>query len=331
MDKISIIIPCYNCEKTIFDTLQSICNQNYSNLEIIIVDDGSTDNTKKIVCEFIKQYKNIIYIFQENAGAPTARNKGISVATGKYVVFFDADDIMKDNAINIMADNIKKNKSDLLIGNYEKIDNLGVCISKQLLNDEFKVISEKDRFCYSSIDPKPGNKMYSLDIIKNNNLIFDDLKIGQDLNFFLKYLIYATTIVLIPEVVYGYRIVDGSISRTYTKKILSITDTFNKVKEFYKINGFSEEYNKYICIVEYINYYYQYCKVRFFVEKEERKDIYKYFKKISRKVKLNKSTVLYKKEKNRCIKFKFRLLIGRVFISNLYCKFFKILKGGKHI
>ena len=91
-NKVSIIIPAYNCEKYIFECLESVINQTYSNLEIIIIDDGSTDNTSEICQRFEKIDNRIIYTWQENSGVSKARNKGIDLAKGKYIVFIDADD-----------------------------------------------------------------------------------------------------------------------------------------------------------------------------------------------------------------------------------------------
>lgn len=102
MDKVSIIIPCFNNDDTIVETLQSVCNQDYSAIEIIIVNDGSTDSSEKTITDFIAAANNITIqlIHQKNSGPSVARNTGASKATGKYLLFLDADDKIASNFVS---------------------------------------------------------------------------------------------------------------------------------------------------------------------------------------------------------------------------------------
>ena len=95
---VSVVIPAYNCADTICEALESVFNQTYSNLEIIVINDGSTDETKHILQEFSSK---IIYLEQENGGPGSARNKGIRVSRGDYIAFLDADDILAHNKIEL--------------------------------------------------------------------------------------------------------------------------------------------------------------------------------------------------------------------------------------
>ena len=115
MKKVSIIIPAYNAEKTIKKCLNSVCNQTYENIEIIIVNDGSTDNSLDICEEYEKKDDRIIIISKENGGLSDARNKGIDIAKGKYITFIDSDDYVDLEFISIMVSNIEKNNSDISI------------------------------------------------------------------------------------------------------------------------------------------------------------------------------------------------------------------------
>lgn len=124
MVKISIIIPVYNVEDYVQKCLESVISQNYNNLEIIIVNDGSTDNSGNI-CEKISKLDNrIILIHQKNQGLSMARNKGIDIATGTYLGFVDGDDWIEWNMINIQYQNATKYDADISICNYDYTDNI---------------------------------------------------------------------------------------------------------------------------------------------------------------------------------------------------------------
>ena len=90
---VSVIIPCFNAEKTIIRTLKSIDMQTINDYQVIIIDDGSTDNSEHVILKYIQNKNNFVYIKQKNSGVSTARNKGITEAQGKYISFLDADDV----------------------------------------------------------------------------------------------------------------------------------------------------------------------------------------------------------------------------------------------
>jgi len=100
MKRISVIIPTYNCSKYVGGAIQSILDQSYANIEIIVVDDGSTDDTKDSILPFMNR---IVYVFQENRGLPGARNRGMQEASGEYLAFLDADDLWRNNKLEIQA------------------------------------------------------------------------------------------------------------------------------------------------------------------------------------------------------------------------------------
>ena len=114
MEKISVVIPCFNSGKTINRTISSVHAQTWKNIDIIIVNDGSTDSyTKKI----LKEFKNVQIINQPNKGLPSARNTGIKKSNGNFLLFLDADDWIEKNAIEIMFKSLKKNNSDYVFCN----------------------------------------------------------------------------------------------------------------------------------------------------------------------------------------------------------------------
>ena len=112
---VSIVIPVYNAENFIKDCLDSILSQTYKDFEVILINDGSTDSSEKIIEEYIKKDDRICLINQENQGAPKARNLGIKKSKGKYIMFFDADDILKQNSLEILVSSISSNNASLVI------------------------------------------------------------------------------------------------------------------------------------------------------------------------------------------------------------------------
>ena len=119
MCKLSIIIPVYNTEKFIFKCLNSCLDQNFNgeNYEIIIVDDGSTDNTISIIKSFKENYSNIVVIQKKNGGVSSARNKGVEIAKGEYILFVDSDDAIEENSLNKIVSELKNNNVEILILN----------------------------------------------------------------------------------------------------------------------------------------------------------------------------------------------------------------------
>ena len=120
-DLVSVIVPIYNCERFLEECVESILKQKYSNLEIILVNDGSTDDSLNICLKYKKNYKNVIVINQKNKGLSEARNAGIRKATGKYIVFVDADDSIDEQEIYKCIRSIKKEKSQLVLFSYDEV------------------------------------------------------------------------------------------------------------------------------------------------------------------------------------------------------------------
>lgn len=109
MPRVSVIIPTFNCERFIAQTIESVLAQTYRDLELVVVDDGSTDNTRLIVEEFLKD-KRVRYIYQNNSGASTARNKGFLESSGEYIAFLDSDDLWYPEKLERQVDFLDKNK-----------------------------------------------------------------------------------------------------------------------------------------------------------------------------------------------------------------------------
>ena len=109
---ISVLMPVYNSEKFLLETVQAVINQSYIDWELILVDDGSTDNSKEICTKLMNDDKRIKYIFQENLGVSHTRNVALENAQGKYIVFVDSDDLIHEDYLKILINSIEKNNSD---------------------------------------------------------------------------------------------------------------------------------------------------------------------------------------------------------------------------
>lgn len=131
---VSVIIPVYNAEKFIEETIQSVLNQTYEDIEIILVDDCSKDNSREIIKEYAKKYKNIIYYLQEkNFGAAVARNKGLDLAKGRYIAFLDSDDLWYSEKIEKQINFMRKNNNVAFCYTaYEMIDEEGNLIKGKI-------------------------------------------------------------------------------------------------------------------------------------------------------------------------------------------------------
>lgn len=122
MDKISVIVPVFNGEKYIQKCLISIIHQKYSNIEVIVVDDGSTDHTAAIVKKIMKQDYRVSYFYQENSGVSTARNRGLKEVTGDFIAFVDADDTVDEHIYEVMLHDMYYYSADLVFCNFSYVD-----------------------------------------------------------------------------------------------------------------------------------------------------------------------------------------------------------------
>lgn len=313
--KVSVIIPNYNGSKYIDKCIHSVINQTYKNIEIIIIDDGSIDDSWKKIIDIKNKRPNIVAISQSNLNAAIARNKGIDIATGKYVLFLDSDDTLFVNAISDLVNNIESDRSDLAIGNF---------ISKDL---EGNIINEYDIVNKTEINheplsmvgtvPNPSNKLFRLDIIKRNNIYFGNVRIGQDLNLFLKYLLLCKKISLVNSKIYTWRVIKSSMSNTFNFRIFDIVESFKDIERFYLINNKEDIYKKYITILEYRHYYLQMEKQKYFKERKARKLVVDYFKLNIGKVNIDRSVNFreYKKDYRNC---RIKLKLSFLYKSKLY-------------
>lgn len=232
---VSVVIPVFNVEDYLHDTLTSIMSQTYKNIEVIMINDGSTDGSESICLQFVEKDKRFKYYYQENSGAPIARNYGMKLAKGKYLLLFDSDDLLLENAIEVMVNTIETDKSDLVIGNYVllKLEEE----TRRYKNIKENVNSIEDLF-YTS--PFPNNKLIRFEKVKN--IDFNNVRIAQDANFFYKLLPNISKYSVIDIDICKYRILDNSISSYCDSRILDVIKSLEYVEKFYFENGVDESY-----------------------------------------------------------------------------------------
>ncbi len=192
---LSIICPIYNGEKVVGNLIESLENQEYKDYELILINDGSEDNTWDVIQNYAKQYSNIVLINKKNTGVGDTRNEGLKIAKGKYIAFADADDTYTIDFFEKIIPEIKKEDFEMLVFNANVMNHekyLYAEISEKYSSGSFieKHGVEKylqGEFCYR-IGNVPWNKIYLSKIIKENNIWFEkDKKTGEDLIFNICY------------------------------------------------------------------------------------------------------------------------------------------------
>ncbi len=236
---ISIIVPVYNAEKYIERCLISLINQSKKNIEIILINDGSSDDSEKIIKKF--DDSRIKYFKQSNKGIGKTRNRGIDESHGKYIMFVDSDDYLPINSCEIFWNHAKEELSDLIVSDYYKDSNGNITTIKL---DSFKASSlHDDGSLLLKINLGPCNKIYSSKLIKNNNIYFNEDYKYEDVPFVLECIKYANQISKIDEPLSYYYIHSGSETTTRNERIFDII----------KIVDLSREIISDKCLKEYMD------------------------------------------------------------------------------
>lgn len=255
MTKISVIVPVYNVEKYIEECINSLINQTFTNIEIIIINDGSLDSSGIIVNNIEQKDKRIKVIHQKNLGLPGARNTGLSIATGEYIGFVDSDDIVKPEMYEVLFNNITENNSDISVCNFSRFDRKNEIKNTRYNNSTLTFEARNSAKFYSHALDSSCNKLYRTNIIRNNNLHFESKSIvpQEDFYFLVKYLAHSSKISSVSEALYNYRIRKSSITNTkqaegFIEGCLNFVNLTRKYHDELKIKRDISSFEEYLFI-----------------------------------------------------------------------------------
>ena len=233
MNKVSVIMPVYNASKYLDRSINSILNQTYDNLEIIIVDDSSTDNSKDIIKKYASEDNRIRPIYSEiNQGVSKARNIGLNIFSGDYVLFMDADDYITKDAVEIMINKSIKYKADVVDSYHLVINNNKTFLESKPLKEDL-VMGDKSNIEMLTKATYITGKLIDKKLVKD--LLFNvDLRRYEDLVFEHELKLKLNNYVLIKDVVYYYYQVSGSLINTLGEKHTAYMDAAKEVMDLYK-------------------------------------------------------------------------------------------------
>lgn len=236
MLKLSVIMPVYNVEKYLPKCLDSLTGQTLKEIEIICINDGSSDSSSEILNRYAARDNRITVINQENQGQGNARNCGINLAKGEYIAFVDSDDWLENNAFEILYEKAKKFDADIVEFNYNEIFECSGQIKKHNYSiklPENKVYNHKitKKYLFGTISVS-WNKIYKRDFINEYNIRFGSGRRAQDGVFAIKAKVYAQKIIFENKPLYNYNIRQGSSVNSSSSKQLELFQSLADIKKF---------------------------------------------------------------------------------------------------
>ncbi len=216
---ISIVVPIYNAELYLEDTLESVYLQTYKNYELILINDGSTDNSEKICMKYLKKDSRAQYFFRNNSGVSETRNFGIEKSKGKYICFIDSDDILDKNYLSDFIELF--NKADVELGccQFRKFKGSSELLLNQQETNIYCQYKETDKYdiLFSDYSGYLWNKMFITKIIKENDILFDQsIGMMEDMLFIFQYLKFVKNVTCLYKKNYLYRVTESSASKKLT-------------------------------------------------------------------------------------------------------------------
>lgn len=248
---VSVVVPSFNAETTIARCIESIIGQSYKNFELIVVDDGSTDSTAKIVSYYEKIDKRISIIHKHNGGLTSARKAGYLVSKGSYICFLDADDYVEDNYLSVMVDKMD-DSTDIVIASYY-VENFGNFSEKLFDETEIEAKEFTSKFilpsiCYlQKIDQVQYPdfvwlRLYRKDIISDNCFVSERICYTEDLFFQFNALKLSRKVKIISTPLYHYVLTEQSLTQKYrSNKREMLANRYALVEEFCNTNSITVE------------------------------------------------------------------------------------------
>lgn len=288
MDVISIIVPVYNVSKYLERCINSIISQTYPLLEVILVDDGSEDESSRMCDEYCRKYQNFKVIHKKNGGLGFARNSGLEIVTGKYVTFLDGDDYILPDHIQNLYDKLAAEKADTCLGGYTKVFDSrsdvhkNVAFGKKYEGSQIRAEILSKMFGKSSsagdyIEMSVCMILYSMNLITSHGLKFHSERelISEDLVFNIEYFQYAEKVSISDDVGYCYCDNEGSLTTRYNPNRFSNQKKLylylnQKIKELeLGVNAEERSKDTFISIARYA------VKLENKFKKENGKDVYR--------------------------------------------------------
>lgn len=240
MPEIDIVIPVYNVEKYLEHCLDSIFSQSFQNFRIIAVNDGSTDQSGKILEDYVKKYPGKIEVItKENGGQSSARNRGVESSTSPYLMFLDSDDHLKQNMVEKLYEAIKKVDADMAICEFSYVSENGEVIRKsdqQLKENELMNLKTMPSLLLA--DPAPWNKIYKRSLFIENNMRYPEGVWYEDLRCTTKLYAVASKVVYIKDNLYDYIVHTNSVmNNSNWQRQRDILDALKEIIQFYKEKG----------------------------------------------------------------------------------------------
>lgn len=253
-DLISIIVPIYNVEKYLNKCIESIVNQTYENIEIILIDDGSNDNSGIICDEYAKKDNRIIVVHKENGGVSSARNKGLKIAKGEWISFVDADDWIEQIFCQTLLNKVTQEQADIALCGYNRITYNR--IEKINANNQ-EVFLNSNEYLVKSLNPQTGFGFCHMKLIKKEvlkSISFNErIEVGEDALFNIQLSTYIKKAVFIKQPLYNYRINNQSVVKRYDENYANKYLKSMKIIEEYIWQEYNEENEENIEIKQ--NYY----------------------------------------------------------------------------
>ncbi len=253
-DLITVIIPVYNAEKYIAECLESLINQTYKNLEIIVINDGSKDNSGTICDQYKEKDSRIQVIHKENGGVSLARNSGLEIAKGKYIAFVDGDDYLDKEYFEKMLKILKEKQVDIVLCGFNRVYDNNI----EKVTKGKSLIMNKEEFLTDILNVQGGagivhSKLWKKEVIQGIN--FDkNIKIGEDSFFCIQAVKNVNNVYVLDEALYNYRFNNESAVRKYKKDFPDLCLTSMKIAKKY----IEKEYNNNKNIIKKFNNYIAY-------------------------------------------------------------------------